>query len=98
MANQIVRAISNLEQVDFKASELLCQAISTAGLDEGIATLLTSAVDSRLATCLDEDVHANASSQVTQHLLDVEQWMTEDFYSLAGNDSKSFSREVAGWR
>ena len=57
MAQQIARAITNLEleQLDIKASELLYDAIATAGLDEASTSLMTAAVDMRLDSHLDEE-------------------------------------------
>ena len=97
MAQQIARAITNLElqQLDIKASELLYDAIATAGLDEASTSLMTAAVDMRLDSHLDEETSNDAKgNQQTQHLLHPEHWMTEDLYSLAGNDSTSFRAKL----
>ena len=97
MAQQIARAITNLElqQLDIKASELLNDAIATAGLDEASTSLMTAAVDMRLDSRLDEETANDAQGKrQTQHLLHPEHWMTEDLYSLAGNDSTSFRAKL----
>ena len=89
-ARQIAFAISNLDDLDFKSSEKLYEAITASGMNDVCTTILTGAVDSQLDSHLDSQTAESGKHKLGQELMHPENWMIEELYTLCGDKSKSF--------
>jgi len=85
MASTVSRAIANLDALDPTSARLLYEAIGAADLGDAISSQLTAAVDCKLESCLDEVEQASRGAQQTQHLLNPEEWMIEELYTLSSS-------------